>query len=92
MNARLALRDIMRWLDRTDKGPAPALLQKFVRRYGDGDAQVEVDRLLDAVANDGRLADPASLIKVLKAMRMRWREAGRSKPDAYFVLPDLNGQ
>jgi hypothetical protein len=90
-NARLALRDIMRWLDRINDGQLPAQLQAFVRRYGDGDAQVEVDRLLDAVANDGRLADTASLITVLTAMRKTWREGGRLASDATSVLPDLNG-
>jgi hypothetical protein len=89
-NARLALRDIMRWLDCIDEGPPPAQLKKFVRRYADGDAQVQVDRLLDAVANDGRLAESAPLLRVLTSMRIRWREAGRPKSDAAFVLPDLN--
>ena len=90
-NALLAVRDIMRWLDRIDRAPAPAQLQTFVCRYGDGDAQVVVDRLLDAVASGGRLADPAPLVRVLTAMRMRWHEAGRSQSGAAFVLPDLNG-
>ena len=91
-NARLALRDIMRWLDRINEGPAPAQLLALVRRYADRDAQVVVDQLLHEVAGDGHLADPAPLIRVLMAMRMRWRDAGRPKTAATFVLPGLNGQ
>jgi hypothetical protein len=90
-NARLALRDIMHWLDRIDRGPAPAQLQAFMRRYAEGDAQVVVNQLLEAVASDRRLADPAPLIGVLTSMRMRWRKAGQRRSDAAFVLPDLNG-
>jgi len=91
-NARLALRDIMRWLDRINDGQAPAQLQAFVRRYADTDGQVEIDRLLNAVGTDDRLVDPAPLVRVLTAMRMRWREARRPKLDAAFILPDLNGR
>ena len=91
-NARVALRDIMRWLDRVNDGQAPAQLRACVHRYGVGDAQVAINRLLDAVATDGRLADPAPLIRALSTMRMRWREARRPRPDAAFVLPELNGR
>ncbi len=90
-NARLALRDVMRWLDRINEGLAPAQLQAFMTRYADDDGQVEIDRLLDAVATQGRLADPTRLIRVLMDMRMRWREARRSDSAGVFVLPDLNG-
>ena len=82
----------MRWLDCINNAPAPAQLQGFVRRYGDGDAQVVIDQLLDAVATGGRVADPAPLIQVLTAMRMRWRDAARSSSDTAFVLPGLNGR
>jgi hypothetical protein len=90
-NPRLALRDIMRWLDRIHEGQRPVQLEAFVRRHADADARVAVNRLLDAVATDGRLADPATLIRVLTAMRTRWRKRGQRGSDAAFVLPDLNG-
>jgi hypothetical protein len=91
-NAGLALRDIMRWLDRINEQQAPAQVQTFVDRYADRDGQVAMNRLLDAVATDRRLADPAPLIRVLTGMRMRWREARRPRPGAAFVLPGLNGR
>ena len=89
-NAHLALRDIMRWLDRINEAQAPAQLQAFVSRYSDSNGQVAINRLLNAVATDGRLADPAPLVSVMTVMRMRWLETGRPRPDATFVLPDLN--
>jgi len=50
---RQALRGLMRWLDRLDLPASPALLEGFVRAYGDEDAVAECGRLLAAVTADG---------------------------------------
>lgn len=89
-DARSALRDIMRWLDRVNAGDKPAQLEHFARHYAGEDARVVVERLLDAVASDGRLSEPGAVVTLLNTLRQRWRDARRPRTKHAVVLPELN--
>jgi len=90
-DAHLALRELMRWLDRVNETDRPAQLQDFLCRYAGADARATVDQLLLSVATDGRLADTAPLLDVVMKARKRWHETCQRKPNAPFELPELNG-
>jgi hypothetical protein len=89
-DARRALRDVMRWLDRLNDGEAPVQLQRFARHYAGEDARVIVEMLLDTAATDGRLSEPRAVIELLNTLRQRWRNARRPRPKHAVVLPELN--
>jgi len=90
-DAHLALRELMRWLDRVNETGRPAQLQDFLCRYAGADARATVNQLLLSVATDGRLADTAPLLDVVMKARKRWHETCQRKLNAPFELPELNG-
>jgi hypothetical protein len=88
-DARRALRDIMRWLDRCHDGKTPAQLAELVARYADKPGLDQVDRLQRSAADGRMLDDPEALIKQLRIVRQRRRSAQRNAAEA-CVLPELN--
>lgn len=90
-DARRALRHIMRWLDHINDGEAPAQLQAFVRRYGNGQGDAAVERLLHSSAAGDPLGNAADLVVLLQQVRNSWRQANRQVRELSKVLPELNG-
>jgi hypothetical protein len=89
-DARRALRDVMRWVDRINPTAQPAQLRDFVRAFGDAGAEEAFDRLLRDTAAHGRVSDTEAVVSALKAGRREWMEAGRRKRIPSRVLPELN--
>lgn len=89
-SARLAVRDIMHWLDRINNSEAPAQLLAFTRAHGTAEEQAIVVDFLSRLANDEQLHDSGNVVGVLKAMRARWIETNRLPSDSSCTLPELN--
>jgi len=88
-DARRALRDIMRWLDRCHDGQTPAQLGKVIRRYATQSGLDQVHGLQQSAADGRLLDDPEAVIKQLRIVRQRRRSAQRNAAEA-CVLPGLN--
>lgn len=89
-SSRKAIRDIMHWLDRIDDSDRPAQLQGFVAQYGDEDAVVAVQQLVEAVDGGQPLRDTKPLVSALTGIRNRWLKATEPKVSSQVVLPELN--
>jgi hypothetical protein len=92
-DARSALRDIMRWLDRINDENVPAMLRAYASRYtlaGPRERDA-MDQLECAVVSNKRLAQPAHLIALLRSIRSGWRRTKGTGSANRAVLPGLNG-
>jgi hypothetical protein len=86
------LRHLHQWLDRIDQGPAPARLDLFLARYGDGQARDAVDELYRCLRTGNKYTGWKSLSINLSTARNRWRKTMHRRRSVNRVLPQLNGR
>jgi hypothetical protein len=89
-DARRALRDIMRWLDRVQPDDDPALLGEFSGRWGEQRDAAAVDDLVRAASTGGALADPKALHTAFSGMRRRLRRCKGARRRSQVPLPELD--
>lgn len=88
--AEMALRDLMRWLDRINTSDRPAQMEFFLSRYGDARLQQAITDLYLSLAKGNEITDVRALQGGLSAARKRWCKNKYTRPRQYDVLPELN--
>ena len=89
-NAPQVFAALMRWLDKINPGSQPALLDDFVRRYGDEKLQRHIKALLINLKNSNKPFDAAALTSSLTKARQRWLDLQAKADFERRALPELN--
>ena len=87
---KVALRDVMRWLDRINDKDRPAQLEHFLRRYADVQTQQSASEALRDIESGGHLLNKSALIDGLSSARNRWLEQRGKRKAPAQLLPKLN--
>lgn len=88
--AGVALRDVMRWLDRINDQDRPAKLEDFLSRYGDAEMQNIARKTLHELGASDERSNTSALIAGFSSARNQWLKQRRVRKALSEVLPELN--
>jgi hypothetical protein len=87
--AKVALSELMRWLDRIHD--EPALLNLFIARYGDESLRRECEGMVSvAMEQDSANWNGRRVVRAMAVARKRWQRTQRHRSSATKILPELN--